>query len=217
MIELNSDFIHHSYITNYDGNIINNKDLHEYLMGLENNNFNILHMNIRSYNRNIDEFWCMINDSIKRLDIIILSETWNSTGFTLQKISEFSSYKSENNFNQNDGVLIYTNNKHTISVSQLQMFSEASCIKLNLKVNNKPITILATYRSPQTNTNIFLSELSTILTSGSIQKNCIWIGDINIDILEKNTSLITGNYLNILSSNGFTSQICTHTRVGYDT
>lgn len=80
-----------------------------------------------------------------------------------------------------------------------------------------PITILAAYRSPQTNINIFLSELSTIMTSGSIQKNCIWVGDINIDILEKNISLITENYLNILSSNGFSSQICTHTRVGYDT
>ncbi|KAL4143980.1 hypothetical protein QTP88_006225 [Uroleucon formosanum] len=66
-----------------------------------------------------------------------------------------------------------------------------------------PITILAAYCSPQTNINIFLSELSTVLTSGPIQKNRIWIGDINIDILEKNTSLITENYLNILSSNGF--------------
>ena len=97
------------------------------------------------------------------------------------------------------------------------MFSEASCIKINLNVNNKPITIIAAYRSPQSNINIFLSELSTLMTSGHIHNSCIWIGDINIDILEKNTSLTTENYLNILSSNGFTSQICTHTRVGYDT
>ncbi|KAF0707902.1 otoferlin-like [Aphis craccivora] len=182
MIETNSDFID-SYITNNNGNIIN-KDIDEYLMDIEINYLNVLHMNIRTYNRNIDEFWCLINDSLKVLNIIILSETWNGTGFTPQNLSGFSSYKSENNFNQNDGVLIYTNNKHNI-VNQLQLFSRASCIKLDLKISNTPITSLAAYRSPQTNTNIFLSELSTIMTSGHIQKNCIWIGDINIDILEK--------------------------------
>lgn len=76
-------------------------------------------------------------------------------------IRGFTSYKSENNSNKNDEVLIYTNNKHTISVEQLQMFSVASCIKLYLKLNNKPTTILTVYRSPQTNTNIFLTELTT--------------------------------------------------------
>lgn len=44
-------------------------------MDVENNDFNFLQKNIRSYNRNIDEFWCMINDSIEYLDIIIPSET----------------------------------------------------------------------------------------------------------------------------------------------
>lgn len=131
MIELNSDYID-SYITTNDG-IIVNKDLYEYFMGIENNELNVLHMNIRSYNRNIDEFLCMINDSINCLDIIILSETWNSMGFTPYNINEFSSYKSENNLNQNDGVLIYTNNKHNISINQLQLFTEASCVKIKLK------------------------------------------------------------------------------------
>jgi len=55
------------------------------------------------------------------------------------------------------------------------------------------------YHSPQNNINIFSFELSAIMTSGSIQTNCTWIGDINIDILEKNTFLfISENYLNIL-------------------
>jgi len=44
------------------------------------------------------------------------------------------------------------------------MFSETSCIKLNLKLNNNPAIILAVYRSPQTDTDIFLTELTTIMT-----------------------------------------------------
>jgi len=49
MIETNSDFID-SYITNNDGNIVN-KDIYEYLMDIEINDLNVLHMNIRSYRR----------------------------------------------------------------------------------------------------------------------------------------------------------------------
>ena len=67
-------------------------------MDTESSDWNVIHMNIRSYNRNIDDFCCFINDSLKCIDIIILSETWNSTGFSPQNLSGFSSYKSENNF-----------------------------------------------------------------------------------------------------------------------
>lgn len=53
----------------------------------------------------------MINDSLNCLDIIIFSETWNSTVFVPQEIKGFCNYKMENNLNQNDGDLIYKNNK----------------------------------------------------------------------------------------------------------
>lgn len=46
MIGINSDYID-SYIVNTDGNLVE-KDLHEYLTDIENNNLIKLHMNIRS-------------------------------------------------------------------------------------------------------------------------------------------------------------------------
>lgn len=42
MIEINSDFLD-SYITNNDGNIVN-KDLCEYLIGIEKSELNVLHI-----------------------------------------------------------------------------------------------------------------------------------------------------------------------------
>lgn len=56
---------------------------------------------------------------------------------------------------------------------KLLMVSEGSCLKLNLKVNNKPITIVAIYRSPQNNIKVFLFELNTAMTSGTTHKNCV--------------------------------------------
>lgn len=99
-------------------------------------------------------------------------------------IKGFSNYKSDNSYNQNYGVIIYINNKYNVSVEQMPLFSEASCLKINIKNNDRPITILATYRSPQTNINLFLAELAKVVTTCSIHINCIWIGDIYIDMLE---------------------------------
>lgn len=88
MIGINSDFLY-PYIINSDGNVVT-KDLIDYLTIIDNKNLNVLHMNIRSYNRNINEFWCMINDPIKCLDIIISIETWNITMFIPHMINGFS-------------------------------------------------------------------------------------------------------------------------------
>lgn len=180
MTEINSDFID-SYITNDNDCIVNN-DINEYLFSIQHNTLNVLHVNIRSYNRNKYDFWCLINDSIKCLDIILFTETWNNTCCVPQKLIGFSNFKTEKNYNQNDGVIIYINNKHNISVEQLHIFSEASCLKINLKNKEKPLTILATYRSLQTNISTFLDELSKVMFGCINNKNCIWIGDINVDI-----------------------------------
>lgn len=57
------------------------KGINEYLKSKEYKNLNILHnkhMNVLIYmniDRNINDFWYIINNSIKCIDIIIFSET----------------------------------------------------------------------------------------------------------------------------------------------
>lgn len=60
------------------------------------------------------------------------------------------------------------------------------------------IIIIATYRSLQSNVNVFLSELDTVLTSDNTHTHCVWIEDINIAILEINTSIATERLFNLL-------------------
>lgn len=69
-------------------------------------------------------------------------------------------------------IYISTKIKHNIPIEQLLLFLKASCLKINLKINGNSITILATYRSPKTNINRFLAELSNVTTASSIDKNC---------------------------------------------
>lgn len=47
-------------------------------------------------------------------------------------------------------------------------------------LNNKKITVLAAHHSSQSNIKIFLTEFTTIMTTSTIEKDCIWILDINL-------------------------------------
>ena len=55
----------------------------------------------------------MINGFNECLDINIFIETRNSMGFVRHMINGFLNFKSKNNFNQNDGALKWSNNKHS--------------------------------------------------------------------------------------------------------
>lgn len=71
--------------------------------------------------------------------------------------------------------------------------------------------ITCIYRSPNENISLFLDGLEVYLNSNNKSCNSIVCGDLNINIL-KNT-LISTEYLNIMSSNDFISCINNYTRV----
>lgn len=70
------------------------------------------------------------------------------------------------------------------------------------------------YRSPNGNANIFLEQLQDILfniTTENKNINIIFCGDINIDLLNNNR--LANNYLDLMTSYGFTSYVNSPTRV----
>ncbi|KAL4098041.1 hypothetical protein QTP88_022713 [Uroleucon formosanum] len=73
------------------------------------------------------------------------------------------------------------------------------------------------YRSPNGNANIFLEQLQDILfniTTENKNINIIFCGDINIDLLNNNR--LANNYLDLMTSYGFTSYVNSPTRVWED-
>lgn len=174
----------------------------------------VLHLNIRSINKNFHELTIFLENLGYEVDIIILSETWKVNCIDLFNIDGYNIHYTQGNFNQNDGLLIYTKSNLSIANVDLFKYSENTFINLKICINHLIYNIIAVYRLPSTNKLIFLEELKLIFENNKTRDNniCIFTGDINIDINNKQDQLVN-NYLNIMAQNGFLSYINKATRI----
>lgn len=113
--------------------------------------FNICHFNIRSINKNYDEFLLYIETfDIKNIDIIVLSESWQVDNVKNYGIPGFEIFYNESLHNQNDGVVVYVKKYIECSVS-IKHFSETKLLELSYSLNNISFILTASYRPPSTN------------------------------------------------------------------
>jgi len=172
----------------------------------------IMHMNIRSIQKNFDQFICLLNnmkDSLPHL--IILSETWQVKDVNLYKIPGFMLYYNHANFNQNDGLVVYIKSSIKYSINSLKI-TEASFSSVNFELCGIKFGLTATYRPPAANVDVFLTDLDNILEQSKESDVYLFVGDININILDGGDPKVN-QYLNILGGNGYTSLINKPTRV----
>ena len=73
----------------------------------ENVNLSILHQNIRSINKNIDEFKIFLHQINTSIDCIILTETWKIDNLDIYRMQGYEIIYNNGNFNKSDGVVIY--------------------------------------------------------------------------------------------------------------
>lgn len=174
-------------------------------------NFKLVHVNIRSITKNIEEMEVFLSQFDHDFECIILTETWQIGNIDLIRINGFSTIYNYGNFNQNDGIVIFIKNELQYAYN-VENLGNTSVVNLNISFSNHTYNILSIYRSPSINIKEFNYNLQTYLES----KNCnsdynILIGDLNIDILKKCED--SDEYLNILSEFGYISLINCSTRI----
>lgn len=170
-------------------------------------NFKLCALNIRSIGCNFDKLLV----ALKRLDIIydviVLTECWLNSCPHIPQLPGYTSYKSDNNFNQNSGVAVYVRDIWDSSVTEHFVY-KAQCLAIHI---SDAVNILAVYRSPScSNTEQFLSSLAPYMTSmGGLP--LVFAGDININILEtSNTQNL--EYLCLVEECGLVATITEPTR-----
>lgn len=180
------------------------QDVFEVING--KNKLNLFHLNIRSLKKNFEELLIYLNlFNFENVDILILSETFN-----LDKVSDFhikgyNLYYNESTFNKNDGLVIYVKENINVRTSTFKL-NQTNILRLTFEINNSKYGVTACYRPPSTNLNLFLDELDDIITNLVLKNTEIFIGDLNINILNKD-DIDVNRYLNILSQKGFFSCI----------
>ena len=175
----------------------------------KNNILNLIHINIRSLRANFNEFKSLLFCYIKNVQIIILSEIWVSEHeVNLYSIDGYNMFNCCRNFNRSGGVIVYVRENFDFETKlQWNMLSAEGIILFSEKFN---LCLIALYRSHSYKIDFFNQELSNLLSNIKF-KDCVLIGDMNINILDN--SNLSNEYLNILSENGFLSMLNLPTRV----
>lgn len=172
----------------------------------------IIHFNIRSIGKNFDELSIYLeNLNTNNIDIIILSETFIINDTTNFSIKGFKLFYNRSEFNKNDGLIAYVRNDINVNVSEIK-FNEITTLRLEFQSGNITTGLTAVYRPPSTNIGLFMEDLGKYLDNFNKQQIEIFVGDININLLDKHNPM-TGAYMDLLMSFGFFSFINKPTRV----
>lgn len=127
-------------------------------------NFKMMHNNIRSINKNLDEMKMILSQQEIQFDCIVFSETHQIENLALYYMEGYSLIYNEAKFNKNDGIVIFLKDSLPYNSSIIKLH-EISIIKLEIFFNNRTISIMAVYRSPSLDPNQFNLDLQTLLMS----------------------------------------------------
>ena len=192
---------------------------------VDNNEFTVLHVNIRSLIKNLDKLKELINAMKMTPDIIAISETWLKPS-KLDKICldgySFIHSPFKNNIKKNKslagGVGCYVKSNLQCTEFNQDLDNDlTNCENLWLKIamkNNKEIILGVLYRHPRADINDFQEKLGeNICKLNNLKLKYYICGDINIDLLRGSTNIKIQEYIDMLVSLGCSSLVNVPTRI----
>ena len=180
------------------------------------NNLKILYTNIRSLHAHFDELLLTLasltQGNTTNYDVIALSESWISEEqLTRYQISGYRSFISPRASNRRSGgVVAYVRKDLQINNIKKVEVEGADALSVDIKAYNQVLTLLLVYRECTSSRARFIDSLEqTIDNIGAKNRETIILGDMNVNLLNKNSST---SYLNMMRSNGFESILNDTTR-----
>jgi hypothetical protein len=187
--------------------------------GANQQNFAVIQQNIRSYKKNIDEFTVVLQSLDCHFTCIILTEAWLNDDSDLMEIPGYNLYRSYNNINQSDGVVVYIDSEISATCRELQLVGVATCLSVAFDWAGLPCELLAGYRSPNSNLNIFIDSIDSHFNEQRNNSKCIKIfaGDMNCNLLNVAPQTLEERYLDVLNEAGLVSCVDKVTRPASNT
>lgn len=174
----------------------------------------LIHLNIRSIAKNIDELKVFLHQFESKYDIIVLSETFKIYDINLFNIKGYRILYNGGEVNKNDGVVVYVGEDLKYE-AEIFTLDRINILNVNVIKGISKFLVTAIYRPPETCALAFINSFEPFLKSSKNDvDHHIIVGDINVDILSEKS--ISRDYLNMLSANGYLSYINDYTRVSDD-
>lgn len=174
----------------------------------------VLHQNIRSFNKNFDEFSVFLGELRRNVDVIVLTETW----FSQECCSGISGYTDFHTYRpQRDGGGVSVYVREGLKSTARPDFSYVNdqmetCVVEIMPDKNQPkqtLTVFAVYRPPDSSVNLFTEKLHNI-SLNFLNCTTLFSGDLNIDTLDEQNG---GDFINLMYSCSFFPLINVPTRV----
>lgn len=143
---------------------------------------NILYLNIRSLRNKLDDIVDIIgNKDYGEVHIMVLTETWiydnETSSFNIEGFNAVHDCRNT----RGGGTSIYVRN--SLSYTQNNLIVDlCECNVLSIHLVQENLNIISVYRPPNCKIQDFITELDKILESQ--RRNCILVGDMNINLLE---------------------------------
>lgn len=135
--------------------------------------YSVVVQNIRSINKNFDNFFVLLSRMIFSPDIIILTECWLDDTCTCFEINNYDYHCSKNYLNQNDGIVVYTKTSLQASVVEPSC-KDSNCLIVNVR---DELSLIAIYRSPSFyNINNFCESLTKLMETAKAT-TCAIVGE----------------------------------------
>ena len=170
-----------------------------------------LHLNARSVKskEQFDDFSSFVLNIKYKFDVIVVTESWLSKDDALHFYT-IPSYNSEFYYRTGQsggGIIVYVSEQLSYSVLENCNIGHCEEVWLKIELGNVFITIGSIYRPPSFSVTHFVENLENAFEKFEMEKrNCILIGDFNIDLLTNS------GYLNMVKSSGFSSLLQLPTR-----
>lgn len=162
----------------------------------------VVTQNIRSVHKtsNIDDLDINIATFNTTIDVIVLTECRINHDKPLPHRSNYITYNSTIQVNQNDGVVVFVKESLKHSAKEI-LLQGASCLEITFTNYSEEQKIICIYRPPgQKNPQKFIDSLDQYLQSLQPKTNVILTGDININIIDGNNDKYSDTYLDMLAS-----------------
>jgi len=181
---------------------------------LDSFTFSIFHINIRSYNRNADEFFIFMRQLPLQPTVMVFSETWFSDVFAaeLEGYTSFHVYRTER---RGGGVSIFVKSdfKARSIAGKSGIFIHSEISSVEIEFGETKVRVIGIYRPPDRDCRTFSEDTEMLLADADSSVPTFVIGDLNLDLLDQTTSC--SSFVDVMNSSSFSSLIDIPTYFSY--
>ena len=174
----------------------------------------IMQLNIRGLYSKIDKLKALLNECTlgKKIDVILLCETWQSKSSPLPKLEGYSYIHKHRQHKLGGGVGMFVSDRLKYKERSDLYMNECSfefCL-IEVKLKHENVLLCSGYRAPNTNPNEFLADYEKLLNMVTAGHNKLIIGiDHNLDLLKHRSHAPTKKFVELFE---FFQQIPSITR-----